>query len=47
MTIKKDGKVTITGRIIVSADGKTRIVTTGEAGAKDKGFRNRSVYDKQ
>jgi hypothetical protein len=47
MTIKKDGKVTITGRIIVSADGKTRIVTTGEAGAKGKGFRNRSVYDKQ
>jgi hypothetical protein len=47
MTIKKDGKVTITGRIIVSADGKTRIVTAGEAGAKGKGFRNRSVYDKQ
>jgi hypothetical protein len=47
MKIKKDGKVTITGRIIVSADGKSRIVTTSEAGAKDKGFRNRSVYDKQ
>jgi hypothetical protein len=47
MKVKKDGKVTITGRIIVSADGKSRIVTTGEAAAKDKGFRNRSVYDKQ
>jgi hypothetical protein len=47
MKIKKDGKVTITGRIIVSADGKTRIVTTSEAGAKGKGFRNRSVYEKQ
>jgi len=33
---------------MVSADGKTRIVTTSEAGAeKGKGFRNRSVYDKQ
>src|SRR5262245_18923296 len=47
ITIKKDGKVTVTGRIIVSADGKSRMVTTGEAGAKGKGFRNRSVYDKQ
>src|SRR5215467_7604440 len=47
MKIKKDGKVTITGRIIVSADGKTRIVTTSEPGAKGKGFRNRSVYEKQ
>jgi hypothetical protein len=47
MKIKKDGKLTITGRIIVSANGKTRIVTTNEAGAKGKGFRNRSVYHKQ
>ena len=48
LTVKKDGKVTVTGRIIVSADGKTRVVTTSEAGAeKGKGFRNRSVYDKQ
>jgi hypothetical protein len=47
MKIKKDGKVTITGRIVVSADGKSRIVTTGEPGAKGKDFRNRTVYDKQ
>src|SRR6516165_3547210 len=47
MKIKKDGKVTITGRIIVSADGKSRVVSTSEAGAKDKGPRNRTVYDKQ
>jgi hypothetical protein len=26
-TIKKDGKVTITGRVVVSADGKTRTAT--------------------
>src|ERR1700746_336749 len=31
LTVKKDGKVTIIGRIVVSADGKTRVVTTGEA----------------
>jgi hypothetical protein len=47
MKVKKDGKVTIKGRIIVSADGKSRIVTTGDAGAKGKGSKNRSVYDKQ
>jgi uncharacterized Zn-binding protein involved in type VI secretion len=47
MKIKKDGKVTITGRIVVSADGKSRIVTTGEAGAKGNDVRNRTVYDKQ
>jgi hypothetical protein len=47
MTIKKDGKVTITGRIIVSADGKSRIVSTSEPGAKGKSPTNRTVYDKQ
>src|SRR5262245_11838417 len=47
MTIKKDGKVTITGRVVVSADGKSRIVTTSEAGAEGKSLRNRSVYEKQ
>jgi hypothetical protein len=47
---KKDGKVTVTGRIVVSADGKSRIVTTSEAGAEAKSFRitrDRAVYDKQ
>jgi hypothetical protein len=47
MTVKKDGKVTMTGRIVVSADGKSRIVTTGEAGAEGKSSKNRAVYDKQ
>jgi hypothetical protein len=47
-TVKKDGKVTVTGRIIVSADGKTRAVTTSEAGAKSfRITRDRAVYDKQ
>ena len=47
MTIKKDGKVTVTGRVVVSADGKSRIVTTSDAGAEGKSLRNRSVYEKQ
>lgn len=47
LTVKKDGKVTVTGRIVVSADGKSRIVTTGEVGAEDKNSKNRTVYDKQ
>jgi hypothetical protein len=47
MTIKKDGKVTVTGRIIVSADGKSRVVSASEAGGKGKGSTNRAVYDKQ
>jgi hypothetical protein len=46
-TVKKDGKATVTGRVVVSADGKSRIVTTSEAGAESKSPRNRSVYDKQ
>jgi hypothetical protein len=47
ITVKKDGKVTITGRVVVSADGKSRIVTTGEGGAEGKSPKNRAVYDKQ
>jgi hypothetical protein len=47
MTVKKDGKATATGRIIVSADGKSRVVSTSEPGTKSNGARNRAVYDKQ
>jgi len=48
LTVKKEGKVTFTGRIVVSDDGKTRIVTTREAGGeKGKTFRARAVFDKQ
>src|SRR5215813_7557184 len=47
MTIKKDGKVTLTGRIIVSADGKSRVASTSEAGTRAKGSTNRAAYDKQ
>jgi hypothetical protein len=47
MTIKKDGKVTVTGRVVVSADGKSRTVTTSGTDAKGKKVKNTGVYDKQ
>jgi hypothetical protein len=46
-TIKKGGKVTITGRVVVSADGKTRTVTTTGTDPQGKKFKSTSVYDKQ
>ena len=47
LTVKKGGKVTITGRIVVSADGKTRTVTTSATDSKGKKVKNTAVYDKQ
>ncbi|NDQ57584.1 MAG: hypothetical protein GZ088_10980 [Acidipila sp.] len=47
MTIKKDGKVTMTGHIVVSADGKSRTVTVTGTDAKGKKTTSTSVYDKQ
>ena len=46
-TVKKDGKVTITGRIVVSPDGKTRTVTTSGTDSKGQKVRGVTVYDKQ
>jgi hypothetical protein len=46
-TNKKDGKATISGRIVVSADGKSRTVTVSGTDAKGKKFTSTSVYDKQ
>ena len=47
LTVKKDGKATVTGKIVVSADGKTRTVSTTGTDAKGKKVKNTSVYDKQ
>ena len=47
MTVKKGGKVTATGRVVVSADGKSRTVTTSGTDAKGKKVKNTGVYDKQ
>jgi hypothetical protein len=47
LTAKKGGKVTLTGRIVVSANGRTRTVTTTGTDSKGKKVTNRGVYDKQ
>ena len=47
LTVKKGDKVTTTGRIVVSADGKTRTVTTSGTDAKGKKVSSTAVYDKQ
>jgi hypothetical protein len=46
MTNKKDGKVTITGTIVASADGKTRTVTINMTDAKGEKVTSTAVYDK-
>jgi hypothetical protein len=46
-TVKKGDKTTITGRIVVSADGKTRTVTTSGTDSQGKKYSSRALYDKQ
>jgi hypothetical protein len=47
LTVKKGGKVTITGKAVVSADGKTRTVTLSGTDAAGKHIESTAVYDKQ
>ncbi|SRR5258708_6799925 len=47
LTNKKDGKVVVTGRITVSADGKTRTLTTSLKDASGKPVHSSALYDKQ
>ena len=44
---KKGGKVTTSGKIVVSADGKTRTLTAWGTNAEGKKVSSTSVYDKQ
>jgi hypothetical protein len=44
---KKGGKVIISGRGVVAADGKTRRVTLTGTDSKGKKFTSTAVYDKQ
>jgi hypothetical protein len=44
---KKDGKLTTTARVVVSADGKSRTVTAHGTDAKGKKVTSTSVHDKQ
>lgn len=45
--VKKGGKPTISGRIVVSADGKSRTVTMSGTDSKGKKVSSTVVYDKQ
>lgn len=47
LTNKKGGKTTLTGRIVVASDGKSRTVTTTSTDAQGKKVTNVAVYDKQ
>ncbi|HXM20735.1 MAG TPA: hypothetical protein VN948_05680 [Terriglobales bacterium] len=47
LTVKKDGKVTMAGRIVVSADGKSRTLTTSGTDSMGKKVKSIAVYDKQ
>jgi len=46
-TVKKGDKVLVTGRIVLSADGKTRTVTTEGTDSTGKKISATAVYDKQ
>jgi hypothetical protein len=45
--IRKGRKIMLSGRIVVSADGKSRTVTTGGTDASGKKVSSTAVYDKQ
>lgn len=47
LTVKKGGKVSVTGSIVVAADGKSRTVTTNGTDSKGAKVTGTGVYDKQ
>jgi hypothetical protein len=47
LTNKKDGKVTSSGRIVISPDGKTRTLTVKGNTPDGKSFTYTAVYDKE
>ena len=47
LTMKKNGNIVGTGRIVVSADGKSRTVNIVGTNAEGKKFSSLSVYDKE
>jgi hypothetical protein len=47
VTVKKNGKVTVTAWTVVSADGKSRTANVTGTTAQGKKFKNVAVYDKQ
>lgn len=47
LTGKKDGKVVISGKIVVAPDGKSRTLTVHATNAEGKKIESVAVYDKQ
>jgi hypothetical protein len=47
LTSKKGGKVTLTGKIVVAPDGKSRTLTISGTDAAGKKIESIAVYDKQ
>jgi hypothetical protein len=47
LTVKKGGKVTMTGKAVVSPDGKTRTLTISGTDGAGKKVTSTAVYDKQ
>ncbi len=47
LTNKKGGKTTLTGTIVVSADGKSRTVSVSGTDTNGKKVSSKAVYDKQ
>jgi hypothetical protein len=45
--VKKSGKTAISGRVVVSADGKSRTVTSSGTDSKGNKVSSTTVYDKQ
>jgi hypothetical protein len=45
--VKKDGKTTVTGRIVVAPDGKSRTVTANGTDAHGQKAHEKAAYDKQ
>ena len=44
---KKNGKIRVTGQIVISPDGKSRTITVTGPTPQGKKFKNVAVYDKQ
>jgi len=47
LTVKKAGKVTMTGKIVIAADGKSRTLTATAADGMGMKMESMSYYDKQ
>ena len=47
LAVKKDGKITASGQLVVSTNGKSRTVTVSGTDAEGKKFTTNAVYDKQ